>query len=280
MSDENSRRTGRAGGIFVALVIGGSAVGVIGWYVNANRTGPTIDASGFDLSAAPQSHHAAAAAAPAPDRPASSLALMKGEAGVRIADSNQSSSGRAPAKQFDGRERAHADFTELARKHEADVRRFVDKMAQKHPVLNQFSRDWMSRPDLKKLHDDYFRSHDPGAFIKGLAKAPSLGGLVATYSGSPAIIDFITQGLKEAPGELTSAAMSVLSTDSVAKNVISNVATGVGLPPSITGLINGGGDAKVDQKQVMSDMMNSPAVQNAMPQAGQQPPPVSLSNQR
>ena len=284
MSDEDPRRGGRAGGIFVALVVGGSAVGVIGWYVLTNRNGPAIDASGFDLSSAPQSQHAAPASAAKSSSPsASSLSMLHGDAGVRIGDSSPPSAGgqAAPAKDVDKKEQAHADFKEQARKHEADVRRFSEMMTRKYPAIRQYGKDWMSHPDLKKLNDDYMRDHDPIAFIMGLTKAPSLGGLVKQYAGSPAIVAFITEGMKEAPGELTSSAMDVLSNDTVAKGLVSNVAAGLGLPPSVTGLINSGGDpSKLDQKKIMADMMNSPAAQNAMQQQGQQAPAVSLPNQR
>ncbi len=281
MSEEGSRRSGRFGGIFVAVVVAGSAVGVIGWYVLTNRAGPTIDASGFDISTTPQSHHAApvAAAAAAGDQPVSSLNMLHGDAGVRVGDSYQTSSGHAapaagPAKPLDKKEQAHADFKEQARKHDADVRKFAEKMTKKSPVIRQYGKDWMSHPDLKKLNDDYMRNHDPIAFIMGLTKAPSLGGMVKKYAGSPAIMTFITEGMKEAPGELTSSAMNVLSNDAVAKSLISNVVNGLGLPPSVTGMINGGA-TNIDQKQVMSDMMNNPAMQNAL-QGQPAAPPVSL----
>ena len=131
-------------------------------------------------------------------------------------------------------------------------------MTKKYPLIRQYGKDWMSRPDLKKLNDDYMRNHDPIAFIMGLAKAPSLGGMVKKYAGSPIIMEFITQGMKEAPGDLTSSAMDVLSKDAAAKSLISNVARGLGLPPSVIGLINSGGDgSKIDQKRIVSDLMNS-----------------------
>ena len=285
MSEENSRRSG-PGGIFVAVIVGGSAVAVIGWYLLVNRGGPTIDASGFDLSAAPHSGRPApvASAAPASPGPTSSLYMMKGDAGVRIGGD----SGSAPppaaapaAKEGDKKAQAHADFTAQAHKHEADVRKFAEMMTRKSPVIRQYGKDWMSHPDLRKLNDDYMRNHDPVAFILGLTKAPSLGGMVKKYAGSPAIIEFITQGMKEAPGELTSSAMDVLSNDTVAKKLIANVASGLGLPPSITGLINSGGDAsKMDQKQVVNDMMNSDAVKNAIPAGQQAPPAVAIPDQR
>lgn len=278
MNDANSRRGG-PGGIFVAVIVGGSAIGVVGWYLLVNRGGPVIDASGFDLNAAPHSGRPApVAAVPAGTQPASSLSMLKGDAGVRIGDSGSAPPpAAAPAKEGDKKGQARADFTEQARKHESVVRAYAEKMSKKYPLLRQYGHDWMSHPDLKKLNDDYMRNHDPVAFIMGLTKAPSLGGMVRKYADAPAILTFITQGMKEAPADLTGSAMDVLANDTVAKSLISNVAKGLGLPSSITGLINGGGDAsKLDQKQIVNDMMNSPAVKNAMPD-GQAPPPVSLS---
>jgi hypothetical protein len=278
MSDESARRGG-PGGLFVAIVVGGSAVGVVGWYLMTNRGGPSIDASGFDLSTAPQSQRPAPVASASPSTPqASGLSMLTGGSGVRAAgDSGPSSSSgnqaAGSAKPMDKKEQAHSDFKEQARKHEADVRKFAEMMTKKNPVIRQYGKDWMSHPDLKKLNDDYMRNHDPVAFIMGLTKAPSLGTMVKQYAGNPAIIGFITDGVKAAPGELTGAAMDVLANDTVAKSLISNIASGLGLPPSITGLINSGDPSKVDQKQVVNDMMNSAAAQGAQQQ---QAPPVSL----
>ena len=282
MSDENSILSGRKGGIIVALVVGGSAVGVIGWYMVTNRAGPTIDASGFDLSTAPQSSRRAApiASARPSGQPGSSLDMLHGDAGVRIGDSNPSSSQAAApaAKETDKKDQAHADFKEQAHKYEADVRNFAMKMTKKYPVIRQYGKDWMSHPDLKKLNDDYARNKDPLAFIMGLTKAPSLGAMVKKYAGAPEILQFVTQGLKEAPADLTGSAMDVLANDKVAKSLVANIATGIGLPPSVTGMINSGGDgSKVDQKTIVSDMMNSPAMKE---HAEQPAPPVSLSNQQ
>src|SRR3569832_2036121 len=279
MSDGNSRRGG-PGAIIVAVDIDGSAVGVVGWYLAVTRGGGSaIDSSGFDLSAAPHTDRALPHTPAAPAAPQqSSLAMLTGDAKKRNGDTGAAPApAAAPAKEGDKKEQAHADFTQEARKHESDVRNYAIRMTQKYPLLRQYGKDWMSHPDLKKLNDDYMRNHDPVAFIMGLAKAPSLGVMVKQYAGNPAITAFITGAVKEAPADLTGAAMDVLANDKVAKSLISNVATGLGLPPSITGLINSGGDAsQIDQKKVVSDMMNSPAVQNALP-PGQQAPPVSLS---
>lgn len=290
MSDEPRARSSRFGGIFVAAVVLGSFVGVIGWYVATNRTGPAIDGQGFDLSTAPQSPRAAQAlsAAPAPQQAVSSLGMLKGDKGVRILDSGGGSGGAdnaapaAAAKGGDKKDQSHASFTEMAHKHEADVRRFSEMMTKKYPVIRQYGKDWMSHPDLRNLTDNYMRNHDPVAFMMGLAKAPSVGTMVKQYAGSPEIRQFIVEGMKEAPAELTSSAMDVLASDGVVKNLVANVAQGLGLPPSVTGLIASGGDpSKLDQKQVVNDMMkNNPDMQNALQQQGQQAPPVALPNQR
>lgn len=280
-------RGGRAGGIFVAVVVAGSAVGVAGWYMMSNRSGPGIDNSGFDLANAPTAPRPAAAppasapAAPAQSR--SSLDMMKADSGIRIVDSNSgggssgssSSASSAPSTPEQKKQAAHESFTQAARKNEGTVRRFAERMTAKYPVIRQYGRDWMKYPDLKKLNDDYNRNHDPIAFMVGLSKAPNLGAMLKQYAGKPEIREFVVQGVKEAPGELMGSAMEVLQNDKVMKDLVANVTGGLGLPPSISGMISAAGsgkDVQIDQSKVMKDMMNSPDVQKAMQQGGQAPP--------
>lgn len=80
MTDELPRRTGRLGGILTAAVVGGAAVGVIGWHLRANRAErQDLDVSGFDLRSAPgESEPSRAVAAPAPAQP-SSLGMIKAD---------------------------------------------------------------------------------------------------------------------------------------------------------------------------------------------------------
>jgi len=287
MSEAPAPRGGRLGGIFVAVVVGGSAIGVVGWYLLTNRSGPMLDARGFDLETAPQSARpvaapSAAGASPAPSR--SSLDMMKADAGIRIVDSNAgsgpsgaSAAGTASAPE-QKKQASHESFTQNARKHEGDVRRFSERMTAQYPVIRQYGRDWMKYPDLKKLNDDYVRNHDPIAFMVGLSKAPNLGTMLKQYAGKPEIREFIVQGMKQAPGELMGSAMDVLQNDRVMKDLVVNVTGGLGLPPSISGMIasaGAGGPQTLDQNKVMKDVMSSPDVQKAM-QQGQQPAPVRL----
>lgn len=287
MSVEPAPRTGRFGGIFVAVVVGGSAIGVVGWYLLQNRGGgAAIDKSGFDLAAV--EHHEVAVSYDAPSAPQQSgLSMLKNDPGVKIVDpgsgnaSNAAPPSGAPGSSPPGgdkKEQAHASFTQEARKHEGEVRRFAEKMTRKYPIIAQYGRDWMSHPDLKKLNDDYMRNHDPIAFMVGLSKAPSLGAMIQKYGARPEMRDFVVEGVKQAPGELMGSAVDVLQNDGVVKNLIANVAGGLGLPPSVTSLISGGADpAKIDKDKVMGDIMKDPNMAKAMQQSGQQAPPVNLS---
>lgn len=290
MSDEPAPRESRTGWIITAVAVGGSAVGVIGWYILTNRGGPAIDTAGFDLSTAPQSARPVAVLSnrPDPGQPRSSLDMMKGDAGIRIVGSGGSDSGSPAGASGSGaaantpaakKEESHATFTQNARKHEGDVRKFAVMMTNKYPAIRQYGRDWMSHPDLKKLNDDYARDHDPIAFMIGLSKAPSLGTMIKTYAGQPGMKEFIVEGMKQAPSELTGSAMDVLQNDKVVKDLVANVAGALGLPPSITGMINSAGatNGNIDQNKVMKDVMSSPDIQKAM-QNGQGAPPVSLPN--
>ena len=266
MSDADSRSTGRLGAILVALLVAGSAAGMIGWYLHTNRGGTMMDASDFDVSAAPQSSPAAPASSVSPvsGQDESSLSLMKGGAGIRITGSDPSDATAgtdAPADEPSKKEQARAEFRERWREHEADLRVLAEKMGDKYPIIDQYENDWMSHPDLKKLTEDYYlHGHDPVAFLMGLAQAPSLGGMVKQYAGSPWIMDFVSQSLKETPA-LTSSALGVLSNDPIAKGLVKSVTTELGMPPNVTGMISADG-----KKPEISDTMSNPA-----PQENQQP---------
>jgi hypothetical protein len=70
MSDAPAPRTDKLGGILVVLFIVGSAVGVVGWYLQSNSGGKTsMDTSGFDVAEPPP---ASAVVAPPPPPPADS----------------------------------------------------------------------------------------------------------------------------------------------------------------------------------------------------------------
>ena len=282
MSDAPAPRTGRSGGIFVAVLVAGSAVAVGGWYLLTNRGGAAIDGSGFDLSAAPAHRPAAvASASPLPQAPVSSLGMMKADENVSFSGpagpapapgAAAKPAGGAPATKT---EEAHMGFIEAARRHEADVQRWAMKMTNKYAVVRQYGKDWMSYPDLRKLNDDYARNHDPIAFMVGLSHAPNLGTMMKKYAGIPEMRDVVMNGMKESPPELTASALEVVQNDRTMKDLVSNIAGGMGLPPTVTAMINGGGDpSKMDQTKMANDVMNTPELQKALQQS--QVAPVAL----
>ncbi|MDE2143619.1 MAG: hypothetical protein KGJ84_14520, partial [Elusimicrobia bacterium] len=104
------------------------------------------------------------------------------------------------------------------------------------------------------------------------------GVLLKKYAGAPEMREVVMEGMKQAPADLTSSAMDVLQNDQVVKDLIANVAGGMGLPPSVTGMINGGGDpSTMDAGKITSDVMNNPELKKAMQG---QAPPVALPNQQ
>ncbi len=272
MSDDDAPHESRLGGILVALLIVGSAAGVLGWYTLTNRKGPALDFSGLDLnSVAPEKRAPIASANGASYQPASGI-MIKSDPGLRVVDGNASS----PAASRNSAPAASdpkADFRDVARRNESTVRDFAVRMTRKYPSVRQYGKDWMSYPDLRKLNDDYMRDHDPAAFMAGLARSKNFGVLVRKYATDPGIRAFVIDGVQQAPGELLGAAGDALKSDAVVKNLVTNVGNALGLPPSIMAVVGGG---QVDQSKVVSDVLNNPQLKGAMQG---QAPPVSLPNQ-
>ncbi len=246
-------------------------MGVLGWHLLQNRGGDRagLDVSGFDLAADPATPRPVAPApAPSdPTMPASSLGMLKADAGIRIVAGNANSD-TAPnqaASQAKKQAEAGKSFEQLARKHERTVRAYFMKATAKYPSVRQYGRDWMSYPDLKKLNDDYFRDRDPVKFMKGLSKSENFGKLVKKYSTDPAIRAVVIDAAKQAPTDLMAAGMDYLNEDSNVKTLLGSVAKGMGLPSSLMAIFDDGKGGKVDQKQVMSDIMSkNPEARKAM----------------
>ena len=284
MSETPPARTGRFGAIFVILVIAGSAVGVLTWHLGANRGAGSVDTTGFDLDTAPDSVRAPAAASRRPDAaPRSSLGSFKSDAGIRVADGNASArrSGPSPAAEAQlQKQESRESLAKAARKHESAVRRFAQRMTARYPVVRQYGKDWMGHPDLKKLNDDYMRDKDPVKFLLGLSRSENFGKMMTKYAGAPEIREFALGAVKQSPLELKTAAMDVLGSDRVVKDLVMNVAKAVGLPASVIGTIEGGAPAKtesskIDQNKAVTEMMGDPEMKKVM-QQGAPPPAVSV----
>lgn len=266
-------RESRGGALLVAAAVGVSAVGVLGWHLLQNRGDKErLDVSGFDLAAAPTGNRPVVPLpAPAdPAAPASSLGMLKADAGVRVVDSNaggESSSNPAAAGSSAAKKRQEAglSFQQAARKHEKRVRAYFMAATAKHPSVRQYGRDWMSYPDLKKLNDDYFKDRDPVKFMYGLSKSENFGKLVKKYATDPAIRAVVIDAAKQTPSDIMSAGLDYLQNDRVIKDLVGSVAKGMGLPSSLMAVFDDGKGAQVDQNKIMGDILkNNPDAQKAM----------------
>jgi hypothetical protein len=272
MSEEGPSRSSTGAAVLAVLVVAGSAVGVMIYQLSQKEKTPT-GLAGFDLSKTQESRPAAGGTLPLPGGPAPDRTMLQTDELGKLRFGEGSSSSPQAAAQ-----KATLSFTEACRKSEGKAQALAQAYTKRYPSIAQYGRDWMGYPDLKKLNDDYMRDHDPVAFLRGAARSKNFAKLVVKYARDPALQALVKEGIAKAPGEVTSSAMSLLKEDAVIKNVVGNVAESLGLPPALTAGIMGGG--KVDEKQVMDQVMQGtglqgamqdPAVQKAMQEKGLNP---------
>lgn len=268
MSDEPRPHTSKVGAILVALAVGGSAIGVVGWHLVSNRNAG-LDTSGFDVSVVADAPRRVAApvapSAAAEPGAQSSLGMMKADAGMSVVAAGASTPKPGPAAAPTPREAAALTAKEAAIKNEKFVHGFIRRMQKKHPSIGQYGKDWAASPELRALRDQYWKDKDPLKFSHGLAKSGDFGQLVKKYGKDPGIRDVLMTGLKEAPSGALAAVSGLFQNDAITKNLLNTVMEATGLPKSLTGFITGGGNAKAsDQNQVMNDIMNSPETKAAM----------------
>lgn len=124
-----------------------------------------------------------------------------------------------------------------ARRGGARVSAFTTRFRERHPVMRQYSRLWMSYPDLKKLNDDYMRDRDLARFVRGLTAAPSLQPLVRRIAADPAshrlAVEFLAGAATEAPAELVAAACERVGGDRALMGLVERVASAVDVPLSM-----------------------------------------------
>ncbi|MBI5241908.1 MAG: hypothetical protein HY926_15655 [Elusimicrobia bacterium] len=125
-------------------------------------------------------------------------------------------------------------FTEAVRRCEVRAHDLAIRYTERHPVIQQYGRDWMSRPDLKKLNDDYAADHDPVRFLRGLAQAPSFPEFAAKYAREPAVRAFVKDALAGAPKDLLAAAADMLVEDGLLRGLVSDAGRELGLPKGFT----------------------------------------------
>ena len=273
MDEEAPRRSSKGAAILAVLAVAGSAVGVM-VYQLSQKDKPTADTAGFDISKTQESRPVQDTAQTLPGSAAQIDRTM-----FQAEDLGKMRFGNGVNMAKPGAQKAPDSFTEACRKAESKVQSLAMAYTKRYPSIAKYGRDWMSYPDLKKLNDDYMRDHDPVAFLRGTARSKNFAKLLTQYAGDPAVQAFVKEGIAQAPGDVTSSAISLLKEDNAIKTVVSNVALALGLPPALTAGILGGG--QVDQNQVMGQILQGnpglqgaiqdPNVQKAMQQQGASP---------
>ncbi len=232
--DQTPRRSNVGIALLAALLIAGSAAGVMLWQLS-QKEAPVAADFGLD------------AVSPRPDGPAAAPAAAR--SGLEMIDLGAPPTGpalRAPSeapappgqgaigqvRQAGGS--AESAFREAVRRSEARARDLAIQYTQRYPAIAQYGKDWMSRPDLKKLNDDYAADHDPVKFLRGLARAPSAPELAAKYAGDPAVRAFVKDALAGAPKELLGAASDMLVEDGLVRGLAADVGGALGLPKDFT----------------------------------------------
>ena len=209
------------------IVLGCALLGYVsGGSRNADGERLASGASGFDM-------RSAAGAPPPQPAPASSslgvFALSEPERAGRETPPPPP----AGAAQAD----APAGLRETALKSGAKVSAFTANFKRAHPVMRDYSRQWLSHPDLKKLNDDYMRDRDQVKFVHGLAASRSFGPLVAKLASDPAThalaMDFVTGLVREVPADLMSAAAAAVGDDETIHRLVGNIAAAFGVPAAM-----------------------------------------------
>jgi hypothetical protein len=235
----DKERAGGGGWIWLLLLLlavaGGVTAGFLGGHLEKRElTELAAEREGAEEPARPE-----AAAAGARE----SLALVKAEPGLSVAGQ---AAAPAPPK-YAAAAAAPASgggLNEAARRSGAPVSAYTKRFRERHPVMKQYSREWLSHPDLKKLNDDYLKDHDLVRFVHGLTAAPSFGPLVRKIAADPAshelAIDFLTGLVREAPPELTASAAALLNQEHAAMGLVRSVVGALGLPPEVVSAASGG----------------------------------------
>lgn len=220
------RRNANLTAFFAALAILGSAGGVVYYQRLESRQEVIPDNSGFDMA---QVTGAPKIISPIRSRPApnSGLAMIKtGMPGMQFGGkATAQKAGRSP----------EADITEKVRRSENQIHTLAIAYTRRYPVIAEYGREWMSYPDLKKLNDDYMRSHDPIQFMRGLCQSKNFGILVRKYAREPAIHSFVIDAAKKVPGDLITAGLDYLNSNGTIKSLANNLSSAVGIPLSFFG---------------------------------------------
>jgi hypothetical protein len=217
MADESSSRGVGAGAIVVAVLIGGSFIGAVGWYWLTNRKGPALNTDGFDVAAVtPESAPTARYAAPKRTQEGmliksdgnlsfSENAAASGGQGQAHANAVAAAAGAAVGSDYD--RRAEAAFlarhgAELAN-YERRLGRITSRYYKDYPVVRQVDKDFARMPRYMAVKDQYARSGDPFTFVRDAIALPEVRNEIAQKMADPAAwvaaIGMVSAALKDPP---------------------------------------------------------------------------------
>ena len=231
---DKERKSG-GGWIWLLLLLLAVAGGVTAGFLGGHIERHTLTELADEREGAAEPIHPSIAAAASQE----SLALVQAEPGISVG----AAQAPAPAPRF-APGASGGGINEVARRSGAPVSAYTKRFRERHPVMKQYSREWLSHPDLKKLNDDYLKDHDIKRFVRGLTAAPSFGPLVRKIASDPAshelAIDFLTGLVREAPPELAASAATLLHEENGAMGLVRSVVGALGLPPEVVSAASGG----------------------------------------
>lgn len=250
--------------IIAVAAVAAAGVGVVIYQASQGREEhAALNTSGFDVSQVDDAPRRVASAMPGRPQQGSSLGMITGTMGIGQAPTGESagqtqagSPAGAPARADDA-----ATFSQMVREREKPVEGLTRAYMKRSQVFQQYGREWMSHPDLKKLNDEYMKNHDPIAFLRGLASSPSFPGMVKKYAHDPNMQGYVKDVISKAPQGMISSGLGMARKESLVEKLMDSVMGAMGLPRGIFGSAD---NKPVDQSAVMSSMMNNPDIQKAM----------------
>ncbi len=252
------------GALLVVLLIGGSAIGVLIYQLRQGGEKPKIDASGFDISQVKDTRTTSVSQSSTQQTQSSLVMVKTGLPGIQFGTKPGSSpSAGQTDNSAQSAQKAAENFTQMCRDNEVKVRAFTEAWTRKSLVIQQFGKDWMAYPDLKKLNDDYMRDHDPVAFTRGLTHSDNFAKLITKYARQPDIQQFAQQGAKQVPTELFNAGLDYVNRENTVKTLANKVIESLGFPPGILG--SGVGAPQIDANKIMGSILQgNPQMQKAL----------------
>jgi hypothetical protein len=252
MQDEQPAPPERSsGGTFLlfALAFCVSVVGAIWYYLqHSDKPVVMVGKDGFDLSeVAKRAEQAGGATAQTSQK--SGLGMIGSISGMQFGQTPQAA-GSTPAFAATTAQ----TITQLIKTTERAMIDLAYDYTKRYPVIREYGHDWMHYPDLRKLNDEYMRTHDPFAFMKGLASAPNFGVMVKKYGTQPAVRNFVMEAVKKAPPEAMPTAAEYVSRNDSLKQLTDTVATSLGLPPGLLGTPQQG---KLDAGKLTQQLQNA-----------------------